>query len=65
MLIFYKIIFTINGSALCWRWKVFLSPPELSFYYLSRVLAFPKNLGEKNFFSFEKFFPRSKSTFQK
>ena len=36
---------------------MFQNPPGFAFYYLFRV-------GEK-IFSFEKFFPRSKSTFQK
>ena len=32
------INFEINGLTFCWRWKVFPSPQEPPFYYLSRVL---------------------------
>ena len=31
------IKFEIIGLAFCWRWKVFPSPQEPTFYYLSRV----------------------------
>ena len=61
-----SINFEIDELTFCWRWKVFLPPPEHAFYYLSRVWVKrispqQKKISKKqNFFSAKDFSPAKK-----